>query len=109
MIAAFVDDLLFRSKIRAVASHTGAAVSFVRTPTDPAVANAAMAIVDLDAQDAVATVVALRGAWPVLRVVGFVSHVHAERIREARAAGVSEVMARSTFVNTLPDLLSADS
>lgn len=109
MIAAFVDDLLFRSKIRAVASHTGAAVSFLRSTSDPLVAGAAMAIVDLDAKNAVATVTALRAAWPLLRVVGFVSHVHADRIREARAAGASEVMARSAFVSTLPDLLSAHS
>jgi DNA-binding NarL/FixJ family response regulator len=109
MIAAFVDDLLFRSKIRAVASHTGATVSFLRAPSDVSLAAAAMAIVDLDAPDAVATVTALRAAWPQLRVLGFVSHVHADRIREARAAGASEVMARSAFVNTLPDLLSARS
>jgi DNA-binding NarL/FixJ family response regulator len=109
MIAAFVDDLLFRSKIRAVASHTGAAVSFLRAPDDPALAEAAMAIVDLDGPAAVATVSALRAAWPALRVVGFVSHVHAERIRDARAAGATEVMARSAFVNALPELLRADS
>ena len=109
MIAAFVDDLLFRSKIRAVASHTGAAVSFLRAADDPSLAGAALAIVDLDGADAVATVTALRAAWPSLRVLGFVSHVHAERIREARAAGATDVMARSGFVNALPDLLRADS
>lgn len=109
MIAAFVDDLLFRSKIRAVASHTGAAVSFVRAADDPSLADAALAIVDLDGADAVATVAALRAAWPSLRVLGFVSHVHADRIRDARAAGATEVMARSAFVNALPDLLGADS
>jgi hypothetical protein len=38
-------------------------------------------------------------------VLGFVSHVHADRIREARAAG-AEVMARSAFVSALPELLA---
>lgn len=109
MIAAFVDDLLFRSKIRAVASHTGAAVSFLRAADDPGLAAATLAIVDLDAADAIAQVSALRAAWPSLRVLGFVSHVHAERIRDARAAGATEVMARSGFVNALPELLRADS
>jgi DNA-binding NarL/FixJ family response regulator len=109
MIAAFVDDLLFRSKIRAVASHTGAAVSFFRAADDPALAEAAIAIVDLDGPGAVSTVSALRAAWPSLRVLGFVSHVHAERIRDARAAGATDVMARSAFVNALPELLGADS
>ena len=108
MTAAFVDDLLFRSKIRAVASHTGAAVSFLRAADDPLLAGAALAIVDLDAPEAVATVTALRAAWPSLRVLGFVSHVHTDRIREARAAGATDVMARSGFVNALPDLLRAD-
>lgn len=109
MIAAFVDDLLFRSKIRAVASHSGAAVSFLQSAGDPSLSDAALAIVDLDAPDAVAKVTELRAAWPSLRVLGFVSHVHAERIRDARAAGATEVMARSAFVNALPDLLRADS
>lgn len=106
MIAAFVDDLLFRSKIRAVAGHTGADVTFVRAADDPAIAGASMAIVDLDGKDAIAIVTGLVAAWPALRVLGFVSHVHAERIRDARAAGASDVMARSAFVNALPELLA---
>ena len=81
----------------------------MREPDHPSLANASMAIVDLDGKDAVATVAALRAAWPELRVIGFVSHVHAERIRDARAAGATEVMARSAFVNGLQDLLRADS
>lgn len=105
MIAAFVDDLLFRSKIRAVASHTGAAVSFLRDPADPSLAGASLAIVDLDGAGAVATVSAVGAAWPSLRMVGFVSHVNADRIRDARAAGAIDVMARSAFVSALPALL----
>lgn len=106
MIAAFVDDLLFRSKIRAAASHTGAAVSFVRDPADPALDAASLAIVDLDGSGAIAAVSALASARPDLRLVGYVSHVNADRIREARAAGAIEVMARSAFVNALPSLLA---
>jgi len=106
VIAAFVSDLLFQSKIRAAASHSGAAVSFLRDPADPSLDAATLAIVDLDGPDAVATVSALGAARPSLRLVGFVSHVNAERIREARAAGSIEVMARSAFVNLLPSLLA---
>ena len=106
MIAAFVDDLLFRSKIRAVASHTGAAVEFVRDPADPSLAGATLAIIDLDGSGAIAAVSSLHTSWPQLRLIGFVSHVNADRIREARAAGTIEVMARSAFVSALPDLLS---
>ena len=106
MIIAFVDDLLFRSKIRAVAAHTGAEVAFVKTSGDPALAGASLVIVDLDAPNAVATVTALAAIVPPPRVIGFVSHVNADRIREARAAGNVEVMARSAFVNALPALLA---
>ena len=106
MIAAFVDDLLFRSKLRAVSAHTGAEVRFLRDAGDPAVGEATLAIVDLDAPGAPGAIAQLVAAWPGLRVVGFVSHVHAERIREARAAGATEIMARSAFVNALPGLLA---
>ena len=106
MIVVFVDDLLFRSKIRAVASHTGAAVSFVRDPADPSIAGATLAILNLDDAGAIAAIGTLTSAWPALRVIGFVSHVNADRIREARAAGPVEVMARSAFVNALPSLLA---
>ena len=106
MIAAFVDDLLFRSKIRAVASHTGAAVSFLKDATDSTLSTASLAIIDLDASNAIETITLLRSAWPSLRTIGFVSHVHTDRIRDARAAGAAEVMARSAFVNALPALLT---
>lgn len=80
-------------------------MAFLKDPGDPSLAGAAIAIVDLDAPGAIAIVSGLRASWPALRVVGFVSHVHADRIREAREAG-AEVMARSAFVNALPRLLT---
>ena len=106
MIAAFVDDLLFRSKIRAAASSTGAAVSFLKDTADGSLENATLAILDLDSPAAIATLSTLQRSWPSLRLVGYVSHVNADRIREARAAGTIDVMARSAFVNALPSLLS---
>lgn len=106
MIIAFVDDLLFRSKLRAVAAHTGAEVAFSKTVDASAIAGARLAIVDLDGSTALETLGALTSAAPSLRIVGFVSHVNAERIRAAREAGITEVMARSAFVNALPTLLA---
>jgi hypothetical protein len=38
--------------------------------------------------------------------VGFFSHVHAERAREAQAAGCGRVLPRSAFVQQLPALLA---
>ena len=106
MIAAFVDDLLFRSKIRAAASHTGAAVSFFRDPADEAIAGVSTAIVDLDGPQAVALVAGLRALRPELRIVGFVSHVQTDLIDAARQAGVGEVMARSAFTARLAEILT---
>ena len=40
-----------------------------------------------------------------MTVIGFLSHVDKELAREAEAAGVSQVMPRSQFSETLPDLL----
>jgi hypothetical protein len=62
-------------------------------------------IVDLNQEG----VVAAAGEWgkgPGRRVVGFVSHVDAERIAAAREAGIGEVLARSRFVEILPALLA---
>lgn len=106
MIAAFVDDILFRSKLRAVSAHTGADVRFLKDAGDSAVGQATLAIVDLDAPGGIDAVTTLATDWPGLRVVGFVSHMHAARIKEARAAGATEVMARSAFVEALPALLA---
>lgn len=78
----------------------------MRAANDPALSGASLVIVDLDAKDAVAIVSGLAAAWPSLRIVGFVSHVNAERIRDARAAGATEIMARSAFVNALAGLLA---
>ena len=44
-------------------------------------------------------------ATEVLPVIGFLSHVDKELAKEAESAGVSRVMPRSEFSETLPDLL----
>ena len=115
MILAILDDLLFTSKIRATAGHTGASVSFARSAqgaldqmraTPPS-----LVILDLNNPriDALAIIGAMK-AEPTLasvRTVGYVSHVDTTTIAAAREAGVTDVMARSAFVNVLPDLLKA--
>jgi CheY-like chemotaxis protein len=42
-----------------------------------------------------------------IRTLGFVSHVHADTIAAARAAGVDEVLARSAFAERLGEILSS--
>ena len=114
MIIAAVDDLLFSSKIRSVAKPLGVETVFARTP-DAVLAEArarkpALVVLDLDAGRVrpLEALAALRQDAELagVRVVGFVAHVRADLVSAARAAGANEVMARSAFVNALPDLVA---
>ena len=112
MILAIVDDLLFSSKIKTTANHLRVDVTFARS-ADAALAlmrksAPTLAIVDLDSArtDPLGTVAAMKRdpALASIPIVGFVSHVHADLIDAARAAGV-DVMARSAFTGQLADIL----
>jgi DNA-binding response OmpR family regulator len=113
MIIAVIDDLLFSSRIRAVAQKAGADVTFARN-RDAAVAAARGAIVDLiivdlegRAGDAIETIRSFRAEGSRQpRIVGFGSHVNVELLKAARDAGCDQAMARSAFVAALPGLLT---
>jgi len=114
MVLAVVDDLLFSSKIRAVAAGTGEVVTFVRNPGGVQAACAEhqprLVLIDLDrdALNPIETISAIRGMPPpVPRIVGFGAHVNVDRLRAAREAGADQAMARSAFVAALPGLLGA--
>ena len=104
MIVAHVPDLMDRSKVSAAAAACGQDVRFVGQPT--ALAEAAtgdVVVVDLSRPgvlDALERVSAER-------IIGFGSHVERELLGAARAAGCTEVLARSAFFSGLPDLLGA--
>jgi CheY-like chemotaxis protein len=113
MIIAVLDDLMFTSRIKTAAKGLSADVRFAKSAAEAvAVARlerSALVLVDLNARglDPASAIAELK-AEPALagvRVVGFVSHVQAEVIAAARAAGIDEVMARSAFINRLPVLL----
>jgi DNA-binding NarL/FixJ family response regulator len=102
------DDLIFFSRVAATARAAGLEVKQVRTPA--ALLEAAEqsppggVIIDLHAEglDVPALLAGLRAACPVMpRTVAFGSHVEAETLRAARAAGVELVMPRSKFVKEL--------
>jgi CheY-like chemotaxis protein len=110
---AFLDDLMFLSRIREAARPLGVDLAACRRVDELVAAcrqGARMVFVDLDsprvpsaeALDALRADPSLAG----LPVVGFVSHVHAERIRAARDHGITRVLARSAFVQELPALLA---
>jgi CheY-like chemotaxis protein len=115
MILVVADDLLFRSKISTVAKSLGVIVRAATTP-EAAIERArldqpTLVLLDLDGQRPAPLEVLRQFAGdPQLRALetlGFVSHVHANLIQEARALGIGRVLARSAFVQELPNILAA--
>lgn len=114
-ILAAVDDFLFRSKIRATAKHVNAEIVFAQTPEEVlAQARAlrpSLLIIDLNSGkvDPVGTIAAVK-ADPELsgiNTIGFASHVHADLIAAARAAGADQVLPRSAFAGNLAEILAS--
>jgi len=110
-VIACVEDLFFRSKIEATARHLNVPVRFVAAgelQSACADENAAAVLLELSTNgNALASVRTLRQGRVAAQmpVIGFLSHVDKALAREAEAAGVSQVMPRSQFSETLPDLL----
>jgi len=104
-VVAFVDDLMFLTRIREAARGRGLEVQSARTVADLLAAcrePTRLVIMDLDRARPPAV-----AALADLAIVGFFSHVHAERGRQAREAGCTRVMPRSVFVQELDLLLTA--
>lgn len=111
-ILAVVDDLIFLSKIQQTARQVGVPVEVL----EPAMVEGRMSelgaksiIIDLNHRSGRAVEVARAiKSNPVTRgvqVVGFLSHVQTELAAAAREAGCDMVLARSAFVQQLPQLL----
>lgn len=115
MVLAVVDDLLFSSKIRAVADRTGRPTIFVRTRSGvlPGIRlnGPDLVIIDLDRatlepMDVIRDIKSQPDLGHV-KVIGFFSHVNADVMADAKDAGIDLVLARSAFVTRLPELLAA--
>jgi CheY-like chemotaxis protein len=112
-VVALVDDLMFLSRIREAAKGRGLEVKAARTAADALAAardGARLVIMDLDSPR-LGTADALSGlrsdpALTALPVVGFFSHVDAQRGRDAAQAGCTTVLPRSAFVQKLDALLA---
>jgi len=110
-IVACVEDLFFRSKIEATGRHLNVPVRFA-APKDLAAAarqeDTAAVLLELSTNgacfDAVRT---LRQEEKTrdLPVIGFLRHTDRELARQAEAAGLTRVLPRSEFSETLPDLV----
>lgn len=99
-IAAYVPDLMDRSKVSAAAPD----VVIVRTPADlgRAAAGADLVIVDLSRPGVLEALAELGD----VRTIGFGSHVDRELLAAATAAGCDEVLPRSRFFADLHTLLA---
>lgn len=110
---AVLDDPFFGAKISETARQLGCEVQLLRAaefdPARLAAARPALVIVDLNATSAdTLELVRELKRHPVLGTVpliGFLSHVQADLRQAAEQAGCNEVMPRSKFSATLPELL----
>jgi CheY-like chemotaxis protein len=115
MVFCLVDDLFFSIKIKTAAQLVNAEVYFERSGENTLETIRAkrphLVVFDLDSVKLrpIETVAALK-ADPELRwlqTLGFVSHVHADTIAAARAAGIDQVLARSAFADRLATILTS--
>lgn len=110
-IVACVEDLFFRSKIEATARHLNVPVSFTDLRGLPRVLgeeDVAALLIELSANGEVLAAVQSLRKEPRTRdlpIIGFLSHVDQKLARDAESAGVTRVMPRSQFSETLPDLV----
>lgn len=95
-VAAFIPGLMDQSRFGQNS------VTFVSTPAEVTESGAVLLLVDLDRCDDPA---AFRITG--VRVVGFGSHVDADRLAAAEALGYDEVLPRSVFFRRLPEILSS--
>jgi DNA-binding NarL/FixJ family response regulator len=110
-IVACVEDLFFRSKIEATARHLNVPVRFAEARELPRAARegeTAALLLELSSNgETLEAVRQIRGAKETrdVAIVGFLSHVDRQLAREAESAGVTRVLPRSQFSETLPDLV----
>lgn len=104
-VVALVADLMDRTRIGAVATDVGVDVQFVSRPDQLSVDGADLVVVDLHLEGAIG---AISGLPVGVRAVGFGPHVDTARLKAARAAGCTTVLARSAFFSQLPDIFRSD-
>ena len=98
-------DLLLGSRITGAAQSAGTMFKVVRDAANLHGQSGRRLIVDLNQDGAVDAAAAWKVTNPEADVIGFVSHVDAQTIQRARAAGLTHVLARSAFVDQLPQFV----
>jgi len=114
-IGLVVDDMFFISKIAGAAERADIKIARIKSleDFDPLAADPPLlVIIDLnsDRLDPIAAIETLksRPALKSVPVVGFVSHVEADLIRRAEAAGCDYVTPRSRFTKLLDEIVSGN-
>ena len=115
-VLALVDDLFFQAKLAETARKVGVRLKTVLT--GPALVKEweadqeargdlpRLIVVDLNArQGPLEAVEQLHRAGNAVPIIGFLSHVQTELAQRARAAGCSQVLARSSFTANLSEVL----
>jgi CheY-like chemotaxis protein len=112
-VIAVLDDLMFMVKIQEALKRAGLIGVFVKSQDEAvakARAGASLIILDLNyaKADPLETIVKLKSeaVTNAIPLVGYVSHVQVELRQAAADKGCDTVMARSAFVQNLPELLS---
>lgn len=106
MVVAYVSDLVFGSKITSAARAAEVGVRVVRA-VDEIEDGAGLVLVDLEASGAVQAIERCGAGQRPPRIVAFGPHVREDLFAAAREAGADEVLARSAFVQRLPELLKS--
>jgi PleD family two-component response regulator len=114
VIIAIVDDMFFKSKIRAVAEAVGTEISFPRNKDallqKAREAKPRLIIVDLHNEKidpaTLATELKADDELRAIPLLGFFSHVQTELQSNAMAAGFDQVIPRSVFARDLSKILS---
>jgi CheY-like chemotaxis protein len=114
-IGVLVDDMFFMSKINAAVAQAGRQIERVksREQLEQLAANPpSLVIVDLNS-DRISPIEAIEflKSTPNLAavpIVGFVSHVQTELIRNAQAAGCDYVVPRSAFNQLMNEIVSGN-
>ncbi|HEY3838093.1 MAG TPA: response regulator [Bryobacteraceae bacterium] len=107
-MVAVLEDLMFTVRIADAARRAGIQVDFAKKQDDlaPRLAGARAAILDLNYVPP-ETISALKSApeTRAIPLIGYVSHVESEVIRQARESGCDSILARSAFVQKLAEMM----
>src|SRR5512146_2015681 len=109
MILVAVRDLLFASKIDAAAKRVGAQVTWAprNLPLSGAAADRRpdLVLADLGERGMIDELRVVRATLPRVRIVGYLGHLEADLMDEARSIGVDEVLTRGQLAASLDAVL----